>query len=834
MLRRGSLSLAVLGHLACLGACASLGQVGNVPVVSGVFPAGGTVGREVDWTITGRNLASARSLLISGGGVEVVSLAVKDETSATARVRVAGDARPGFREVRLDGPTGVSNLSIVRVDSLPQVAEVEPNDSPEQAQPVPAGSAIEGVLKPLDVDQFRLEGAPGQRLTIDLEARRIGTSISPVVTLFTTSGGAIAQGRESPGGDRDCRMTAILPPDGKCLVQVRDNVYGGSDRARYRLRLDPSPYASGLFPLGGPKGRTIEVEASGGNLLEPRRKSITLPDAPGSMVAPGDFDGPGGPVACPGRLVVGDGPEITEPSDRPDGGAIDVATGVTVNGRIGRPGEVDAYRLKVKAGEKVRARIEAAAMGSWLDSVIVLRDEEEATLAENDDSNEAVRPDQARSVSALGVPEGSPDSSVEFEAKGDGILTIEVADRFGDGGPEYGYRLAIGPDRPDVAVTLLLGNATANAGAIRNLGQARTARTSPGQFGVFNLRPGSSTPINFLASASGRPGPVEVRVEGLPEGVSAEPVSVRFPGPNSASPSRSEPVADFLTLKVAPYAQPGLGEVRVVASASPSPGLVLHRDATATIGIDSASVSARPITRVISRIPLRIVGEARPLFIGPPAPPMLRKVGVPGPLLQGDHVDLTLDFSGPVAADDGSTVEARAEGVGLATNTVISDGTGLDDGAASGVTVHVLASARAKPGPYPVKVSYTSPAGSAVVREVTVVVKAPIEVRTAAEAIFLNPGDGATIPVEVRREPGFDGEIELKVEGLPRGVKLARGVTLGAVVSKGEIRLEMNADARPIAGSAELRVVGMARMPRGNVPVDSKIRPMIRARPADK
>ena len=84
-------------------------------------------------------------------------------------------------------------------------------------------------------------------------------------------------------------------------------------------------------------------------------------------------------------------------------------------------------------------------------------------------------------------------------------------------------------------MTLLLGNANANAQAISNLGQSRH-RTSPGQFGVFNLKPGATTPINFLVAPEGRPGPVEVRVEGLPEGVTAEPVSVRLPGPPAGSP----------------------------------------------------------------------------------------------------------------------------------------------------------------------------------------------------------------------------------------------------------------------------------------------------------
>ena len=835
MIRRLGPTFGALALLAFVAIPRALGQPAGTPVIIGVNPPGATVGTVEKWAISGRNLASVKRMLVTGSGVQVVEFSVKDDTTARAEVRIAAEALPGYREVRFDGPGGISNLAIVRIDTLRQVAEAATDPDPSKAQVIDEGSAVVGLLKPLDVDTYRIRGTPGHRLTLDLEARRIGTSISPVMTLFSPSGAALAQGRESRGGDRDCRMAVVLPPEGSCLVQVRDNVYGGGDQARYRLRVDPSPYATGLFPLGGPKGSTIEVEASGGSLLEARRKTITLPDAPGTLIGPGDFAGPDGSVMSPGRLIVGDGPEIVEPADRPGGSAIDVTTGVTVNGRIGKSGEVDAYRLKVKAGEKVRARIEAAALESWLDSVVAIRDEKGATLAENDDGNEAVRPNQARSVSALGVPEGSPDSSVEFEAKADGTLTIEVADRYGDGGPEYAYRLAIGPDRPDFAVTLLLGNATANAGAISNLGQARTARTSPGQFGVFNLKPGSSTPINFLVAPEGRPGPVEVRVEGLPEGVTAEPVSIRFPGSASTNPGKSDPVADFLALKVAPYAQPGLGEIRVVATSSPSPGVVLVREASATIGIDSASVSARPITRVITRIPLRILGETRPLFVGPPAPSMLRKVGVPGPLLQGDRIDLALDFNGTITADDGSTVEARAEGVGLATNTVISAGDNLnDDESASGVTVHVLASAKAKVGPHPVKVSYTSPGGSTVVHEVTVEVKEPIEVRPAAEAIFLAPGDGATFKVEIRREAGFDGEVELKLEGLPRGVKPPKGITFGTGASSAEVRLEMNADAKPIAKSVELRVVGMARMPRGNVSVDSKIRPMIRARPADK
>ena len=221
--------------------------------------------------------------------------------------------------------------------------------------------------------------------------------------------------------------------------------------------------------------------------------------------------------------------------------------------------------------------------------------------------------------------------------------------------------------------------------------------------------------------------------------------------------------------------------------------------------------------------------------MGPPSPPTLRALTVPGPLLQGDSIDLALDFSGIVSSDDGSTVEARAEGVGLSTNTVIASGTSRpDDDPGPDVVVHVLASVKAELGPHQVRVAYTPLGGVKVEREATVEVRAPIEVRPGAASLFIGPGEQANLPVEVVREKGFDGEVDLKLEGLPRGVKALRVPTMGSGIAKAEIRLEMGADARPLEAPKAVRVVGVARMPRGNVAVVSKQGPMIGPRAADK
>jgi hypothetical protein len=144
--------------------------------------------------------------------------------------------------------------------------------------------------------------------------------------------------------------------------------------------------------------------------------------------------------------------------------------------------------------------------------------------------------------------------------------------------------------------------------------------------GVLNLQPNSITPVNFLIAAEGRTGPIVVRAEGLPPGVTAEPVTIRAPapGPTGTRPGRrAAPAASgSLFLKVAPDAQPALGELRVLATAQPRAGEPLTRLASASLPIDATSTSpliSRP-SRHVTSIPVKVVGKPRPPLVGPPKP----------------------------------------------------------------------------------------------------------------------------------------------------------------------------------------------------------------------
>ncbi len=387
---------------------------------------------------------------------------------------------------------------------------------------------------------------------------------------------------------------------------------------------------------------------------------------------------------------------------------------------------------------------------------------------------------------------------------------------------------------------MLIGNPNAN-GQVAAAGNNRAVMLTPGLFGVYNLPADSRVIVNVLVVPQGRPGPVTIRAEGLPDGVTAKPVTLDVVGPGAkgGSPSlvNAPGKAGNLVLEVAPYAEPGVSEFRIVATAEPEPGKPITHTASATIGLESvaSAVPARPITRRVDRFPLRIVGDAHRAIVGPPEESRLTLVTHPGVLLQGDRVELGLQFEPSPLPDRGFTFEAKARGRGLATNTVIASAapTGADEDRPGDLLVRVLAAPDAAPGVFPVTISYAMTGCRTRTSEALVIVRAPATLVNRAETIALKPGGSAGLWVGLRREVGCLEEVDVRLEGLPPGVKMTGPLTLKEGETEDVLRLEMEGNARPLTTATAVRVVASVRMPRGVVAIASENRPMIVAAPAE-
>jgi hypothetical protein len=85
-------------------------------------------------------------------------------------------------------------------------------------------------------------------------------------------------------------------------------------------------------------------------------------------------------------IAIGDTKEVLErePNDMAADAQV-LEWPVTVNGRMQEPGDVDCYRVDLSAGQRVVFVINAASLGSRMDSVLDLRDEQGAVVGRNDD-----------------------------------------------------------------------------------------------------------------------------------------------------------------------------------------------------------------------------------------------------------------------------------------------------------------------------------------------------------------------------------------------------------------------------------------------------------------
>jgi hypothetical protein len=175
------------------------------------------------------------------------------------------------------------------------------------------------------------------------------------------------------------------------------------------------------------------------------------------------------------------------------------------------PKDVDVYRFEAKKSQRIDIRVEAQSLGSPLDAVLLLTDDTGKTIQRVDDVNR------------------QPDPSYTFTVPVDGAYRVEVRDLHNNGGMRYVYRLRLAPPEPDYDLTLADDRITLTAGKPLDV------------------------PIT-IARRNGFDREVTITVEGLPEGVTAEPLTATGTKPamlrlNAKAVAPSGPIRIIGTVK---------------------------------------------------------------------------------------------------------------------------------------------------------------------------------------------------------------------------------------------------------------------------------------------
>lgn len=504
----------------------SAGAQAAPPTLTHLFPAGGVRGSKVIVTCSGT--FSWADIKIWSPGIKATPL--KD--SGKLELEIPGNLATDRFWLRLYNSEGASAVVPFLVGDIPEINETEPNNKPADTKPVSLPVLINGALTKGEVDGFTVNIKKDQTLVAALDANnRLGSPMDAVLQVVSPAGKVVAENHDDLG--LDPRLGYTAKADGNHIVRVfafpsaPDSNIGffGNATSVYRLTLTTGPYATHAIPLAVPAGQTATVEPRGWNIPMGSKAQVINPPitAPAEHSEGEGLSLPAGTRACrvtlsgiagqatvwstplPTSILLGKGPE-----------ALSIPGAVT--GQLTVPLQRNAHTVAMKKGQRLLVMVQGRSLGSIIDPVIRWIDPMGKVVTEVDDSG------------------SNPDPTLTVAASVDGNYTLQVTDRFGHGGEKYRYLLTVRPEPVEFQL-----DASADS--------VVTTKDKPGELTVKIARKG---PV----------GPITIKVEGLPAGVTA---------PETVSDTKG-PTATSVTLKFTTDGKPYSGPITIVGrAATPAP-----------------------------------------------------------------------------------------------------------------------------------------------------------------------------------------------------------------------------------------------------------------------
>ena len=491
----------------------------DAPKVSHLFPAG--IQRGTTTTVTcGGDVPWPVKVWSSAG------TAIASEEKGKLEITVPADLAVDRVWLRLYNEHGTSSPMPLLVGNVPEISEVEPNDSPTVAQKVTnakpndsLATTINGVLqKNGDVDSFAVDLLEGQTLVAAVAANTaFGSPMDAILQVVSPNGTVLAENHDDVG--LDPRLAYRCKKSGIHVVRIfafpsapnQQIRFHGGARYVYRLTLTTGPYITHAIPsavsIESESAQVSQsVQPSGWNIPADSRLPVhqlfRSPDDQQIEFEAADFavrrQSQIGIVTATNyagcsrvRMVphnvesLVDAPTTNQPKL--------LQAPLTVCSTIGERRDVDCFRIPMTKGTVYQIAVESVSLHSPLVPMARLKDPTGKVVAEVRENSNA------------------SDALLSHMAAVDGEYTLTIRDRYYHGGERYFYRLSVVPATCDFALSLASDSYEATS-------------TKPGEIPVTVVRhTGSGTPI----------AEIKIEVIGLPPGATADSVVSKSEGDTS-------------------------------------------------------------------------------------------------------------------------------------------------------------------------------------------------------------------------------------------------------------------------------------------------------------
>jgi hypothetical protein len=414
----------------------SVSAFAQAPEINYLYPAGGERGTEVTVTLGGK--PGTLPLSVHTGREDVQAEVGEDGKQLT--LTLAPEAVPGLAWLRFYNDQGAGEPVPFVIGSLPEVNESEPNNLPEQANPVSLPAVVNGTLhRANEVDLFAVDLEAGETLIASVVAHEmLGSPMDPVLQVLAPGGHVLEQNDDDHGIDPLIEFRAV--ESGRHFVRIfafpsepNSTVrFAGADNYVYRLTLTTGPFLDHLVP-----GEGEQVIARGWNLetlgSDSAVRSDDSPEGVSAVMLPLEET-----LLVPTfqttealrRLAAAD----FHSASVPDG---PLPVPVTVVGTVATPGGAETFPLTASKDQTLRLEAKAVPFLSQLDPVLKVLDESGKVLAENDDETR-----------------NGIDSALSWKAPADGTYQVQVTDRFQHGSWRHLYELSVREPHPEFELTV--------------------------------------------------------------------------------------------------------------------------------------------------------------------------------------------------------------------------------------------------------------------------------------------------------------------------------------------------------------------------------------------
>lgn len=737
----------LLGCLAPLAVSPVFAQ----PSIATTSPLGIQPGQAVDVTLNGGNLAGAQQLWSSFGGEAVLSPDVEnngqDAAKVVFRVTAPADAALGIHGIRVVTPGGVSSLRPLIIDDLPTIAEAGGNNALESAQAVTLPCAVDGRVDNLSRDFYRFEATTGQRISFEVFARRIGSPLDASMFLYDSAGRELAYNDDAEGLSSDCQMVYTFEIAGSYTLEVRDIRYAGGGNHVYRLRMGDFPCVNVPVPLAAQRGTSARIDFAGISVEDAVPAWIDVPADAATDWINVSTRRTGGAASAFTAVRLSGAEEYLErePNNTPEQ-ADRVTLGAGLNGRFEEPGDVDRFTFDATKGQRFVFTGETRQVGAPTDLMLRLYDATGKQVASADDN-------------------GTSEGLINYTFPADGRFTLAVHDLNRRGGSQFAYRIGVEPYQPGFTLSVAAD--------------------------AVNIPAGGVGTITVNAARQDYGGPIDVSLENLPEGVTAQPTRMG-PGMNSVvltvnAAAETAPGA-FAPVTVVGTAKIGERDVRAVASME---GALRGQWSNATVipGIIQDSTA----TAVAPAQPLRLRVEPAEVVFGRQLKATVRVIAE-----RGEGVDQQIELKlNPEQNGIPGNVAAELKPIPAGQNEVEIAFTGNENAPLGPFTV-VLSGTHAKDN-----ANYTVFTPGIGLR-----LEAPLSLQATVPEPKLARSSELKVTVTIQRNPALSGAIKLTVGGLPTGVSAAE-VVVPADQNSAEVTFTAAADAQQGAAN-DITITGTA------------------------